>query len=84
MNRIIDLSGPDGNAFVIRALARNWAKQLQEVNNFKYEPKQMLDKFSKCKSYNEILDIFDSYFKDTTDYKFLNDPREDDNWELNN
>lgn len=72
--RLIDLSGPDGNVFFLKGIARSWGKQLKEVNS-DYDPEKISKAFKSCTSYNEVLDVFDSYFKDTIQYEFLNDPR---------
>lgn len=68
MTHIIDLSGPEGNAFAIAGIARNWLRQLKE-------PKDRFD-IKACGSYEEVLDKFDELFKGRIDYIFLNDPRE--------
>ena len=53
--RVIDLDGPDGNAFVLLGIASQWAKQLD------------LDKDEiigdmKSGDYEHLLEVFDFYF----------------------
>lgn len=74
MSRVIDLSGPEGNAFAVMGLARNWGKQLKDINK-SFNPDKIYAEFKKCKSYEDILDTFDAMFKDVVDYEFINDPR---------
>jgi len=72
--RIIDLSGSEGNAFALIAVARKWGNQLKDIDP-KFEPEN-ISKEMKKGDYNYLLDTFDSFFKDVVDYKFINDPRE--------
>ena len=68
MTHIINLAGPDGNAFAIAGIARNWLQQLgEDKNQFALEG---------CDSYEAVLDQFDKLFKGRIDYVFLRDPRE--------
>ena len=52
---IIDLTGPDGNAFVLLAYAKNFSKQL----NMQYGP--IADDMTSG-DYEHLLEVFDSYF----------------------
>lgn len=54
----IDLTGPDGNAFVLMGKARNLAKQLS------YTQEQIDEIISEMKSsnYEYLLEVFDSNF----------------------
>ncbi len=74
MSREIDLSGPDGNVFHIAGLSRSWAKQLGWTG-------RKLDILAEARDrdkqdYNDVLDIFDEWYKDIIDYTFINDPRD--------
>ena len=73
--RIIDLSGPEGNAFNIMGMAYNWCIQLADIDPEKFNEVQLREDFDNCKTYKEILDTFDKYFETMADYEFLNDPR---------
>lgn len=53
----IDLTGPEGNAFVLLAYAKNFAKQLGL--NFSNIEKEMTSG-----DYNNLLKVFDNYFGD--------------------
>jgi len=53
----IDLTGPDGNAFVLLGYAKSLAKQL----GLEYEP--ILDAM-KAGDYENLLVVFDRYFGD--------------------
>ena len=52
---IIDLTGPDGNAFVLLAYAKNFSKQL----NMQYGP--IADDMTSG-DYEYLLEVFDRYF----------------------
>jgi hypothetical protein len=54
---VIDLTGPDGNAFVLMAYAKKFAKQL----GIESEPiiQEMMSG-----DYENLLNVFDSYFGD--------------------
>lgn len=51
----IDLSGPDGNAFVLFGYAKNYAKQLGLDGN------EIVEEM-KSGDYENLLNVFDSYF----------------------
>lgn len=53
----IDLSGPDGNAFVLMGYASSFAKQL------KLPGKKIVDEMM-AGDYDNLLDVFDKYFGD--------------------
>jgi len=55
----IDLTGPKGNAFAVMAEVRRYAKPLGLDAN-----KIIWDEMMVAQSYDEILEIFDSYFGD--------------------
>lgn len=55
--REIDLTGPDGNAFALLGLARNWAKQLD------LDSEKILNEM-KSGDYDNLVNVFDSYFGD--------------------
>ena len=52
---VIDLTGPDGNAFVLLAYAKNFSKQL----NIQYGP--IADDMMSG-DYEHLLEVFDKYF----------------------
>ena len=54
---IIDLTGPDGNAFVLLAKAKSFAEQLG-LNS-----KEVTDEM-KSGNYENLVQVFDSYFGD--------------------
>jgi hypothetical protein len=51
----IDLSGPDGNAFVLMGIATKLAKQLGQ------DDKQIINEM-KSSDYENLVNVFDSYF----------------------
>ena len=55
---IIDLAGPDGNAFALISLAQNLAKQLD------YEPQQRGELTTEMMSgdYENLIQVFDRHF----------------------
>jgi len=58
--RIIDLSGPDGNAFVLMGIAKNLSKRLGlDANKIIEEMKR--------DDYDTLLITFDKYFGDYVD-----------------
>ena len=54
---VIDLTGPDGNAFVLLGKATNLAKQL------KFDTKKITTEMMNG-DYEELLEVFDRYFGD--------------------
>ena len=54
---VVDLSGPDGNAFVLLAMASRWAKQL----GLDYE---QIKKEATSGDYENLLSVLDKYFGD--------------------
>ena len=52
---VIDLTGPDGNAFTLMAHAKRFAKQLG------YDHKMIIGKMTSG-DYEHLLKVFDSYF----------------------
>ena len=55
---VIDLTGPDGNAFVLMATAKGYAKQL----NYSDEKIDDLLRDMKSDDYEYLLNVFDSHF----------------------
>jgi len=55
---IVDLTGPDGNAFSLISLAQNLAKQLD------YEPQQRGELTTEMMSgdYENLIQVFDRHF----------------------
>tara|TARA_R110001583_G_C5383514_1_gene383968 strand:- start:64 stop:288 length:225 start_codon:yes stop_codon:yes gene_type:complete len=54
---VIDLTGPDGNAFALMGYAKRFAKQL------KLDGDKIIKEMTKG-DYNELLETFDGYFGD--------------------
>ena len=54
---VLDLTGPDGNAFVLLAKAKSFAEQLG-LNS-----KEVTDEM-KSGNYENLVQVFDSYFGD--------------------
>ena len=52
---VIDLTGPDGNAFALMAYAKRFATQLG------YDHKMIIGKMTSG-DYEHLLEVFDSYF----------------------
>jgi hypothetical protein len=52
---IIDLTGPDGNAYALMAYAKRFATQLG------YDYKMIIGKMTSG-DYEHLLEVFDSYF----------------------
>lgn len=52
---VIDLTGPDGNAFVLMTYAKNFARQLD------LDHKQIIDEMRNG-DYEHLLEVFDKYF----------------------
>lgn len=51
----IDLTGPDGNAFVLLGQAKVWAKQL----DFDWDT---INKEMTASDYENLINVFDKYF----------------------
>ena len=64
----IDLSGPDGNVFALRARAKSLAAELG-LAGLRF-PRYDI-------SYEAFLDWFDATFAKRVDYRFVHDPRGD-------
>tara|TARA_Y100001937_G_scaffold74965_1_gene101929 strand:- start:3788 stop:4015 length:228 start_codon:yes stop_codon:yes gene_type:complete len=54
----IDLTGPDGNAYVLLGLANRWAKELQFSDSYREE---MLEKM-KSSDYENLIQVLDDEF----------------------
>ena len=70
--RQINISGPDGNAFVLMGIARNWAKQLGKSDA---ERDQMLADMRKG-DYQNLLAVFRKNFGEIAE--LVEDEPEDD------
>jgi len=58
-NRItVDLTGPDGNAFVLLGMARNFAKQLE----YNVEDIEALHTDMTSSDYEHLISVFDKHF----------------------
>jgi hypothetical protein len=56
-NVVIDLTGPDGNAFCLMAYAKKFARQLDLDGN-------QIVKEMQSGNYENLVDTFDKYFGD--------------------
>jgi len=54
---VIDLTGPDGNAFALMGYAKKYAKQL------KFDDNKIINEMMSG-DYEELLEVFDRYFGD--------------------
>ena len=52
---VIDLTGPDGNAFVLLGYAKKFAKQLN------FDDKKIIDDMTSG-DYEHLLEVFDKHF----------------------
>ena len=55
--RVIDLTGPEGNALALMAYAQDFAKQLN------FNSKEILDEM-QSDDYENLVSVFDKYFGD--------------------
>mgnify|MGYP005636106407 FL=1 len=55
--RVIDLTGPDGNAWALMAYAQDFAKQLN------FNGKEIVDEMTTG-DYENLVSVFDKYFGD--------------------
>lgn len=55
---IIDLTGPDGNAFVLMGYARQFARQL----GYSKEDQDQLLELMTSGDYENLLEVFDDHF----------------------
>ena len=58
--RVIDLTGPDGNAFVLLGIAKGLCKQLGIEDDIILNDMRSAD-------YEQLIDTFDNYFGDLVD-----------------
>ena len=58
--RVIDLTGPDGNAFVLLGIAKGLCKQLEIEDDI------ILDDM-RSGDYEQLIETFDNYFGDLID-----------------
>ena len=58
--RVIDLTGPDGNAFVLLGIAKGLCKQLEIEDEFILDDMRSAD-------YEQLINTFDMYFGDYVD-----------------
>jgi hypothetical protein len=57
---VIDLTGPEGNAFVLLGYAKRFAEQLGGAEAG-YDPQAICDEMRES-DYENLLSVFDSYF----------------------
>lgn len=55
---VIDLTGPDGNAFALMGHARRLAKQL------KLDPEAIVKEMMDAPKYEQLIEVFDKHFGD--------------------
>jgi hypothetical protein len=58
--RVIDLTGPDGNAFVLLGIAKGLCKQLGIEDDIILDDMRSAD-------YEQLIETFDNYFGDLVD-----------------
>ena len=58
--RVIDLTGPDGNAFVLLGIAKGLCKQLGIEDDIILDDMRSAD-------YEQLIETFDNYFGDYVD-----------------
>lgn len=56
--RIIDLTGPDGNAFALMGIARNWWKQM----GYESETIELMLAEMMQSDYEQLIETFDKHF----------------------
>jgi len=71
MSRVIDLQGPDGNAFFLMAQAESWLRQMDRRDEFSAMRTEMMSG-----GYNNLLRVFKAKFGDLV--TFDNAPEEYD------
>jgi len=64
--RQIDLSGPDGNAFVILGIAQDLCRQLKDINPERYDWDKIKTEMESG-DYENLINVFDNYFGDFVD-----------------
>jgi hypothetical protein len=56
--RVIDLSGPDGNAYSLMAMARSWGRQ---IGMEKVDIDRIISEMTSG-DYEHLLEVFEKYF----------------------
>ena len=69
MSRVIDLQGPDGNAFFLMAQADSWLRQMKRRDEFSAMRTEMMSG-----DYENLVRIFEDNFGDYVD--LINKPGE--------
>lgn len=70
MSRVIDLQGPQGNAFALMAIAEGWLRQMDRRDEFRKMQTEMMSG-----DYGNLLKVFQSKFGDLVE--FINNPEEE-------
>jgi len=70
MSRVIDLQGPQGNAFALMAIAEDWLKQMDRRDEFREMQTEMMSG-----DYGNLLKVFQSKFGSLVE--FINNPEEE-------
>jgi hypothetical protein len=70
MSRVIDLQGPQGNAFALMAIAEDWLRQMDRRDEFREMQTEMMSG-----DYGNLLKVFQSKFGSLVE--FINNPEEE-------
>ena len=70
MSRVIDLQGPQGNAFALMAIAEDWLRQMDRRDEFREMQTEMMSG-----DYGNLLKVFQSKFCSLVE--FINNPEEE-------
>ena len=70
MSRVIDLQGPQGNAFALMAVAEDWLRQMDRRDEFREMQTEMMSG-----DYGNLLKVFQSKFGSLVE--FINNPEEE-------
>jgi hypothetical protein len=70
MSRVIDLQGPQGNAFALMAIAEDWLRQMDRRDEFRKMQTEMMSG-----DYGNLLKVFQSKFGSLVE--FINNPEEE-------
>ena len=70
MSRVIDLQGPQGNAFALMTIAEDWLRQMDRRDEFRKMQTEMMSG-----DYGNLLKVFQSKFGDLVE--FINNPEEE-------
>ncbi len=74
MSQVIDIRGPQGNAFALMSIARSLANQLNLDGN------KIVDEMQSG-GYDNLIRVFSEHFGSVVDIVGYTDPDEDDDWD---